>query len=74
MNSLTASIVIACAVALLVTLTRPKEPQQYNYAPSETNMTTFLRVLIITFVCSYFGMTYFLAPACPDIIQGEPDF
>lgn len=72
MNTFVLSIVVAAASALFVTLTRPK--QQQEYFTIESNMALFLRVAIITFVCSYFGLTYLLAPSCPDIIQGEPDF
>jgi hypothetical protein len=71
MNTLVVSIIISCLSALFITITRPK---QHPQAVTESNVVVFLRATIIGFVCTYFGITYFLTPSTPDILQGEPDF
>lgn len=68
MNSLMIAGIIALAIAVFAVITRSKNTE------SETNTVYFIKMTIIAFVCTYFGMTYLIAPVCPEITVGEPDF
>lgn len=69
MNTFMVALIISIAISLLSTLTKQK---------SETNESSSvayaIKIAVISFVCTYFGMMYFITPVCPEIIQGEPDF
>lgn len=73
MSMLLPSVVVSVIIAILAAITQPKQ-QAYGVPESESKVVTVVRVFIISFVCIYFGMSYFLTPVCPDILQNEPDF
>lgn len=68
MNSFIVAAIISVAISLLAWITKSKKPDE------EGNVSYIIKISIISFVCVYFGMLYFITPACPDIIHGEPDF
>lgn len=68
MNIMYLSIILSVIIAFFCLITKPKQNEQEN------NTTTFIKVCIISFVCIYFGILYFMSPICPEINAGEPDF
>lgn len=70
MNSYIVCLIISIAVACLSLLTRIDR----KFEQQESNMVLFLRMFIITYACSYLAITFLIAPTCPDIDMGEPDF
>lgn len=68
MNTLYISLIIAGVISLLTLGTRSKKDHE------ESNMVKFIKVMVISFVCVYFGLWYFVSPKCPEIITTEPDF
>lgn len=71
MNTFLSSLVISSIISFLCIITRP---QSTMYPQEESKFAYGARVFIISFVCCYFGMLYLVAPACPEILQNEPDF
>jgi hypothetical protein len=71
MNTFTISCIVSAAIAFFAVLTKPKVQEGTD---PENHISTFIRTAIISFVCIYFGMTYLVTPACPEINMGEPDF
>ncbi len=68
MNSFVIAAIISLAISLLAWITRSKKPTE------EASVSYIIKIAIISFVCVYFGMLYFITPVCPDIMMGEPDF
>ena len=68
MNSFIVAAIISVAISLLAWVTKSKKPNE------EASASYIIKIAIISFVCVYFGMLYFITPACPEIIHGEPDF
>lgn len=71
MNTFTISCIISAAIAFFTVITKPKVQDGKD---PETAISTFIRVAVVCFVCIYFGMTYLVTPACPEINMGDPDF
>lgn len=68
-NTYVIAAIITAAVTGLAIVTRPKR------AAEAESLTSFsIKISVITFVCTYFGMVFLVSPSCPEIIQGEPDF
>ncbi len=63
------ALIISLAISILSTLTRQK-----NETVESSSISYAIKIAVISFVCTYFGMMYFITPICPDIIHGEPDF
>lgn len=69
MNTYVIAAIITAAATGLAIVTRPKKAAEVE------SVTSFaIKIAVITFVCTYFGMVFLVSPSCPDIIQGEPDF
>lgn len=68
MNSFIVALIISAAISFFAWATKSKK------AVEESGLSYAIKIAIISFVCVYFGMIYFISPVCPDIIQGEPDF
>ena len=68
MNTFLVALIISIAISFFAWVTKSRKPIE------ESNTSYIIKIAIISFVCVYFGMLYFITPACPEIIQGEPDF
>lgn len=67
-NTLFVSLVISVAISFFAWATKSRKTVE------ESGISYFIKIAIISFVCVYFGMLYFISPSCPEILQGEPDF
>ena len=68
MNSFIVALIISVAISFFAWATKSRKEVE------ESGFSYAIKIAVISFVCVYFGMMYFISPACPDIIQGEPDF
>lgn len=67
--SLLLTTTIAAFIALVAVSTRPTPPK------TESSLNYFLKIMVISFVAIYGGMTFFGKSAVgPEIDLGEPDF
>lgn len=70
-SPLMSSVIISSAIALFAVLTRPSPSFEVE---RESSLAYFLKIFIISFVCTYFGGMLLISQSIPEIHTGEPDF